>query len=78
MVLTYRISYLLYTISQRILNKEGLSLSRTDYYNLYRKQKITEIYNKFEALVYALNKVGFRYICKADSILNEADELISR
>jgi hypothetical protein len=40
--LVYRALYLLYTISQRILNKDGLSLSRTDYYNLYCKQKIGE------------------------------------
>jgi hypothetical protein len=78
MALTYKVSYLFYTISQRILNKEGLSLSRTDYYNLHRKQKITETHNEFEALVHTLNKAGFRYAYKADSTLNEADKLISR
>jgi hypothetical protein len=78
MASTHRASYLPYTTSERILNKEGLSLSRTDYYNLHRKQKITETHNEFEALIHALDEAGFKYACKVDRILNKAGELISR
>jgi hypothetical protein len=74
----HRASYLPYTTSQRILSKEGLSLSRTDYYNLHRGQKTSKLRNEFEALIHALNKTGFRYAYRANIKYNEADELISR
>ncbi|KAF7503405.1 hypothetical protein GJ744_009713 [Endocarpon pusillum] len=78
MASAHRASYLGYTTSQRILNKEGLSLSRTDYYNLHREQKAGEVHHEFEALIWALDKAGFRYACRADNVFNEAGELVSR
>ena len=74
----HRASYLCYTTSQRILDKEGLSLSRTDYYNLHREQKAGEVHREFEALIWALDEAGFTYACRADNVSNEAGELVSR
>ena len=37
---THRESFLPYSVSQRILAKEGLNLSRTDYYNLHRERAV--------------------------------------
>jgi hypothetical protein len=78
-ILAHRASYLSYITSQRILSKEGLSLSRTDYYNLHRgQQKANEVNNEFEALIYALDEADFTYACKADTLFNEADKSVNR
>jgi hypothetical protein len=39
----YKDSFLLYSVNQRILKKESLSLSRSDYYNLYYNKIIKGI-----------------------------------
>lgn len=62
----YRESFLPYLVSQRILKKEGLNLSRSDYYNLYRDKTIRGIQDEFEALVYALDEAGFKYTYRMD------------
>jgi hypothetical protein len=47
----YRESFLPYSVSQRILAKEGLNLSRSDYYNLHRNKAAGDVRNEFDALL---------------------------
>ena len=75
---SHRASFLPYTTSQRILNKSGLTLSRTDYYNLHRDKKAGDVHNEFEALIHALDEAGFKYICRREDTYNQAGEVISR
>ena len=71
-------SFLSYTTSQRILEKSGLSLPCSDYYNLYCEKTVDGIYDEFEALVYALNEVGFKFACRMELTSNRDGEVIKR
>jgi hypothetical protein len=77
-ILIHKDSFLLYITSQRILEKSGLSLPRNDYYNLHREKTVGALYNKFEALIHALNEAGFRFAYRIELINNKNGEVIKR
>jgi hypothetical protein len=71
----HRASFLPYTTSQRILNKNGLSLSRTDYYNIHRQQAAGDaIRSEFQSLIFALDEAGFTNDSRVEFEVNEAGE----
>jgi MULE transposase domain len=74
----HRDSFLPYSVSQRILEKEGLSLSRSDYYNLHRDKAIRGVQDEFEALVHALDEAGFKYAYRMDLKQDENGKTIRR
>ena len=75
----HRESHLSHAVSQRILEKEGLTLPRNDYYNLHREKAIgNAVGDNFEALIHALDEAGFIYACRIEEIRNEANNGIER
>ena len=74
----HRESFLPYSVSQRILEKEGLSLSRSDYYNLHRDKTVEGVHDEFEALVHALDEAGFKYACRMELKRDNDGETVSR
>ena len=74
----HRESFLPYSVSQRILEKEGLNLSRTDYYNLHRNKAIRGVQDEFEALVHALDEAGFRFACRMEERKDENGVILKR
>jgi hypothetical protein len=74
----YRESFLPYSVNQRILEKEGLHLSRSDYYNLYRDKAVGDVQNEFEALVHTPDKAGFKYVYRIEIKQDKKGEITSR
>jgi hypothetical protein len=74
----YKKSFLSYSVNQRILKKEGLSLSRSDYYNLHYNKTVKNVQDEFKALVHALEEAGFQFTCRMEIKKNEKDETVSR
>jgi hypothetical protein len=74
----YRESFLPNTVSQRILEKEGLSLSRSDCYNLHREKALKGVQDEFEALVHILDEAGFKFAYGMELKRNQANKIIGR
>ena len=68
---THREAFLSYQQSSRILDRQGLSIGRKEYYNL-RRHPLRNSSKGFEALIVALEEASFVYSARCEEVLDPA------
>lgn len=77
LAITHRKAFLTYSESVRVLDQQGLSLTKLEYYNL-RRQPFKNTLQGFEALIVALEDAGFIYRCLIRQEIDATDQPIAQ